>query len=106
MSDVRPDSEPETEIVPADSGAEGVPEEAGNVPTEVHVHSPAGQRTVVVSELSARTLVSVLDTVQARGSAAKFQLAIAQQELEKGLASLDQPAPPPVPLNRAARRRR
>lgn len=107
MSDVRQDSESETEIVPrAGSGPEGAPEETGSVEDKpgFHIHLNGNQRLISITELTARTIVSVLDTVQGRGSAAKIQLGMAQKELEEELARLE-PAPPPVPLNRAQRRR-
>ena len=82
---------------------EGLAEETGEVQgkTTVHVEREGTSRLISITEITAKTVLAVLDTVVVKGSTAKFQIAIAQQEIEKGLASLDQP---PTPLNRAARR--
>lgn len=58
-------------------------------PGLVTIHRDANQRLISVSEISARTLVALLDTVTAKGAQAKLQLALAQQELEHGIAMLD-----------------
>lgn len=87
------------------------PEEAGEVqgepqePFSIHVSHSGNERSILISEITARTLLGVLDTVTVKGSAGKFQLAIAQSELEKGLAELSQPAPSNSSPSRAERRR-
>lgn len=63
--------------------------ESQRSPGLVTIHRDANQRLISVSEISARTLVALLDTVTAKGAQAKLQLALAQQELEHGLALLD-----------------
>lgn len=106
MSDVREDILLEAEgTSEADTGlAEETTGEVqdGNQIT-VHVSHPEVDRQIHISEMSARTLAAVLDTITGKGSAAKFQLAIAQQELERGLAALE-PPPAPIAPNRSARR--
>lgn len=69
--------------------------------TTIHVHSD-GARKLLITELTARTLMGVLDSIAVRGAPAKFQLAMAQQELFEALEQLEKME---VPLNRAARRR-
>jgi hypothetical protein len=109
MSELRPGAELAAEETTDAIGdeEEGRPSPFGKV--SLHV-SHEGGRQVTISELSARTLVGILDTVSGKGSQAKFQLAIAQQELEVGLEALGGPpteTPPvdePPLINRAARR--
>jgi len=83
---------------------EGATEETRKVQgqTTVHVERTGPSRLVSISEVTARTVLAVLDTISVKGSAGKFQIALAQQELEKELAYLDQlPSKP----NRAERRK-
>ena len=95
------DGEEEEAFLPADD--EGLDEEAGEVQgkTTVHVEREGNSRLISITEMTAKTVLAILDTVVVKGSASKFQVAIAQQEIEKELALLDQPS---TSLNRAQRR--
>lgn len=104
MSDVlKGDSPPgEGEVHSHDEGAT---EETGQIQgqTTVHVERTGPSRLIPISETTARTVLAILDTITVKGSAGKFQVALAQQEIEKELANLSQP--PSTSPNRAARRK-
>lgn len=55
----------------------------------IQIHRDKNMRLIPISEVSARVLAGLCDTVVGKGSAAKFQIAIAQQEIEAELANLD-----------------
>jgi hypothetical protein len=105
VSDVQSSSGPQDKV---DSGGPGTEEASREVPNQYSVHisaPPDGGRRLLISELTARTLLAILDTVVGKGSAAKFQLALAQQELERGIAELEaEPIGQPPTSNRATRR--
>lgn len=63
----------------------------------IHVHNNSS-RSISISELSARTVLAILDSVTVKGSTAKLQVGLAQQEIENALTALQ-------PMNRAQRRR-
>lgn len=111
MSDVLADSLVEEETF-SDS-AEEAPEETGELPAEdpnqvsVHINYGDHKGAVVLSELAAKTVLSVLRSVNFPSSAAMLQVGIAMQELEKGLLQLEGKGPDTFPskMSRAERRR-
>lgn len=77
-----------------------------NETASIQIHRDKDMPMVSISVVSARVLAGICDLVSARGSAAKFEIALAQQELEAELMRIapPEPEPAPPPVNRATRR--
>jgi hypothetical protein len=113
VSDVLAGSLVEEESIPTSPSE--ITEETGELPEQtdldqISVHVNYGDRkgSVVLSELAAKTVLSVLRSVNFPSSAAMLQVGIAMQELEKGLLALEGQSGDSFPagkLSRAERRR-
>jgi hypothetical protein len=95
-----------------DASPETIAEEAGDLSSEgigkvsIHVNYDGVQKNVVISQLAAKTILSVLRTVNFPSSTAMMQVGIAMQEIEKALVEIENGnGSIRAPLTRAERRR-